>query len=120
MAFSKFNCSQRQGMALTIMPEASINPSIVNNKIFVVNGHDGLLKEEVASFLEKIDLDPIIFNEQANQGRTIIEKLESNADASLAIILLTSDDIGREKNETTEKSRVQQNIIFEAGHFIIG
>ena len=47
--------------------------------------------------LEKIDLDPIILSKQANQGCTIIEKLESNADVSSAIILLTSDNIGREK-----------------------
>ena len=96
----------------------NINPSIVNNKIFVVHGHDGLLKEEVARFLEKIDLDPIILSEQANQGRTIIEKLESNADVSSAIILLTSDGIGRGKNETTEKSRARQDVIFEVGYFI--
>lgn len=92
--------------------------SIVNNKIFVVHGHDGLLKQKVARYLEKLDLAPIILSEQANQGRTIIEKLESNSDVSSAIILLTNDDFGREKHETAEKSRARQNVIFEAGYFI--
>ena len=83
--------------------ENNVDATIVNNRIFVVHGHDGLLKQKVARYLEKLDLAPIILSEQANQGRTIIEKLEINSDVSSAIILLTSDDFGREKIETTEK-----------------
>lgn len=96
----------------------NVDHSIGNNKIFVVHGHDSSLKAEIVRFLEKMDLDPIILSEQANQGSTIIEKLESNSDVSSAIILLTSDDLGREKNESKEKSRARQNVIFEAGFFI--
>lgn len=97
---------------------ANVDSSILNNKIFVVHGHDGLLKQKVARYLEKLDLAPIILSEQAKQGRTIIEKLESNSDVSSAIILLTTDDLGREKNETTEKLCARQNVVFEAGYFI--
>lgn len=34
----------------------NVDASIVNNKIFVVHGHDGLLKQKIARYLEKLDL----------------------------------------------------------------
>ena len=47
-----------------------------NNKVFVVHGHDEALKEKVARLLEKQGLEAIILSEQANKGKTIIEKFE--------------------------------------------
>lgn len=64
-------------------------------RIFVVHGHDGEAKEAVARFLEKLGLEPVILHEQANQGRTIIEKFEvSSSDVAFAVVLLTPDDLG--------------------------
>ena len=48
-----------------------------NNKVFVVHGHDGELKEKVARRLEQLGIEAIILSEQANRGKTIIEKLEA-------------------------------------------
>ena len=89
-----------------------------NNKVFLVHGHDGELKSEVARMLDRQGIDTVILSEQANQGRTIIEKIEHSSDVGAAIILLTADDLGKEKNESDEKPRARQNVIFEAGYFM--
>ncbi len=92
---------------------------IENRKVFVVHGHDHGMKETVARFLELIDLEPVILHEQANEGRTIIEKFEDYSDVSYAIVLLTPDDLGRPSEGDIEPSpRARQNVIFEFGYFI--
>ena len=85
-----------------------------NNKVFVVHGHDEALKEKVARLLEKQGLEAIILSEQANKGKTIIEKFEENSDVGAAICLFTGDDIGKEKSEAVEKQRARQNVVYEA------
>lgn len=64
-----------------------------NNKVFIVHGHDGELKEKVARRLEQQGIEAIILSEQVNRGRTIIEKLEAYSDVNVAIILFTQDDL---------------------------
>jgi len=94
-------------------------PAPRNRKVFIVHGHDDLLKESVARYLSKLDLEPIILHEQPNQGRTIIEKLEANVDVDFAVVLLTPDDIGYSKNEEDQKkNRARQNVVLELGLFI--
>jgi len=96
-----------------IMPE--------NNKIFVVHGHDGDMKQTVARTLEKLGLEPVILHEQPNRGRAIIEKFEDYSEAiSFAIILLSPDDKGCEANNFpgSAKLRARQNVILELGYFI--
>ena len=90
-----------------------------NNKVFIVHGHDGELKEKVARRLEQQGIEAIILSEQVNRGRTIIEKLEAYSDVNVAIILFTQDDLGVAKEEKgNEKYRARQNVVFEAGYFI--
>ena len=90
-----------------------------NNKVFIVHGHDGELKEKVARRLEQQGIEAIIFSEQVNRGRTIIEKLEAYSDVNVAIILFTQDDLGVAKEEKgNEKYRARQNVVFEAGYFM--
>lgn len=88
-------------------------------RVFVVHGRDDLPKERVARFLQELDLEPVILHEQPNQGRTIIEKLEGNADVAFALILLTPDDIGKLAGSSDESSpRARQNVVFELGYFV--
>ena len=92
---------------------------IINNKVFIVHGHDGELKEKVARRLEQQGIEAIILSEQVNRGKTIIEKLESYSDVHVAIVLFTSDDLGCAKEEKgNEKYRARQNVVFEAGYFM--
>lgn len=88
-------------------------------RVFVVHGHDGELKESVARFLERFNLEVIILHEKANSGRTIIEKFELNADVNYAIILLTPDDEGHRVGQSEESQpRARQNVILELGYFV--
>lgn len=88
------------------------------NKIFIVHGHDGELKQLVARIIEKQKLEAIILSEQANRGRTIIEKFEDYSDVSSAIWLFTADDFGREKEEPSDSTRARQNVVLETGYFM--
>lgn len=85
--------------------------------MFIVHGHDGEARETVARYLEKIGFAPIILHEQANRGRTVIEKVEANSDVGFAVVLLTPDDEGCKKGETPEP-RARQNVLLELGYFI--
>lgn len=88
------------------------------DKIFIVHGHDGELKQSVARIIEKQGIETIILSEQANKGRTIIEKFEDYSDVGGAICLFTVDDYGRAKNDTTDNIRARQNVVLETGYFM--
>jgi Predicted nucleotide-binding protein containing TIR-like domain len=86
--------------------------------IFVIHGHDHGFKETVARFLELLELQPIILHEQANEGRTIIEKFEDHAGVPFAIALFTPDDVGRNVRTAELQPRARQNVVFEFGFFV--
>lgn len=89
--------------------------------VFVVHGHDEAIKQSVARVLEKLELSPIILHEQADGGKTIIEKFEKNAsEVGFAIVLMSPDDQGYSKAEGAKKAkpRARQNVVMELGYFI--
>jgi predicted nucleotide-binding protein len=86
-----------------------------------VHGHDDARKLEVARFIEAVTAQrPVILHEQANEGRTIIEKLEHYAaEARFAIVLLTADDEARRQgSEDALIPRGRQNVVLELGYFL--
>jgi hypothetical protein len=89
-------------------------------KVFIVHGHDELMKIAVARFIERLGLESIVLHEQPNSGRTIIEKFIDYSDVGYAIVLLSGDDRGGSAKEAHEtyKLRARQNVIFELGYFI--
>lgn len=89
----------------------------LSHKVFVVHGHDEGARESVARFLEKIGFEAIILHEQANKGRTIIEKIEAYSDVGFAVVLLTPDDYGGKEGGPT-RPRARQNVILELGYFV--
>ncbi|MCK9170001.1 MAG: nucleotide-binding protein [Treponema sp.] len=101
-----------------------------NKKVFIVHGHDKLAKTEVARFLEKLGLTPVILSEQPNEGKTIIEKLEAHTDAGFGIVIYAPDDEGRlilqdgadsesqRDSENQLRNRARQNVVFEHGLLI--
>lgn len=101
-----------------MLADALVESSHRFSKVFIVHGHDGELKEAVARLLEKQDIDPVILGEKANQGKTIIEKIENYSDVGAAIMLFTPDDFGRAKDSELEQYRARQNVVFEAGYFM--
>ena len=103
-----------------VLNKGSMQPRLntsLTNKIFIVHGHDEGARESVARYLEHLGFQPIILHEQANRGRTVIEKVEANSDVSFAVVLLTPDDEGCVKGGATEP-RARQNVLLELGYFI--
>ena len=95
-------------------------PSQASRDVFIVHGHDESLKEAVARFVSKLDLNPIILHEQPDKGRTVIEKFEQEQEsAAFAIVLMTPDDIGADAQRSGDsKPRARQNVILEMGFFL--
>lgn len=108
--------------AFSVMETKTIQPiqnQVNQRKVFVVHGQDNEAKESVARFLQRLNLEPIILHEQPNAGKTIIEKFEHHSnDVGYAVVLLTPDDLGCNKNNQSDlQSRARQNVIFELGYF---
>lgn len=51
----------------------------IGNKVFVVYGHDDIAKTQLEAMLRRWELNPIILDQIASEGKTIIEKLEDNS-----------------------------------------
>ena len=91
----------------------------VSNRVFVVHGRDEGTRSIVARFLESLDLEAIILQEQPNEGRTIIEKFEDYADVGYAVVLCTPDDVGSLAEEQEKlRPRPRQNVVLEWGFFL--
>jgi predicted nucleotide-binding protein len=97
--------------------QAGVVKSIASRRVFVVHGHDEAARETVARFLKAAEFDPIILHEQANQGRTVIEKVEAHGDVGSPVVLLPPDDTGAAQGEIAEP-RARQNVLLELGYFI--
>ena len=66
-------------------PSDSYRNEQTNTKeVFVVHGRDKGTKNTVARFLERLDLEPVILDEQPSQGLAIIEKFERHARATIS------------------------------------
>ena len=100
--------------------EINIGVAQMNNKVFIVHGHDNEAKLETARTLTNGGFEPIILHEQPDSGRTIIEKIERFADVCYAVVLYTECDLGRDKNDSVddERFRARQNVVFEHGYLI--
>jgi predicted nucleotide-binding protein len=91
----------------------------VGKKVFIVHGHDEAAKEMLARFVAQLGLEPVILHEQANRGRTIIEKLEGHLEMDFAVVLLTPDDVGCAADAAASpRPRARQNVVLELGLFL--
>jgi predicted nucleotide-binding protein len=94
---------------------AASEPS-AGRKVLVVYGRNEEVKEKVARFLMQLGLEPILLDEQAAQGRTLIEKLEAHSSVAFAVVLLTGDDVGALASEPRAlRPRARQNVVLELG-----
>ena len=87
-------------------------------QIFVVYGHDRLMKLEVEAYLkDELKLEVIALDEQPNRGKTIIEKFEHySKDAGYAVILMSPDDTMEVDGQIYKQAR--QNVVLELGYFM--
>ncbi|WP_025865011.1 TIR domain-containing protein [Prolixibacter bellariivorans] len=87
---------------------------VTGDTVFIVHGHDNELKTELQLLLTRAGVNNIVLHEQADKGRTIIDKLvEESSESNYAIALLSPDD----KLEDGS-TRTRQNVILEIGYFI--
>lgn len=123
----KINNLQRLLKKVDLIESEANNVSQANSRlislnkkdIFIVHGQDDATKFEVARFIEKLELNPIILHEQASSGTTIIEKIEKYTDVGFSVVLYTACDVGAKKgNETNLNNRARQNVVFEHGYLI--
>lgn len=90
----------------------------IGRDVFIVHGINHEIKETVARIVDRLGLTPIILHEQPNMGRTLIEKFTDYANVEYAIVILTADDLGRDKDKDQLSPRARQNVIFELGYFL--
>lgn len=94
-------------------------PTTNSRRVFVVHGHDHGTKEMIGRYLSRLDLEPIILHEQANQGRTVMEKFHAHAAVDYAIVLFTPDDVGYSSGDpASARPRARQNAVLELGFFL--
>lgn len=88
-------------------------------RAFIVHGHDETALLQLKNYLQNTLgwQEPVVLREQANCGRTLIEKFEDLAgQIDCVFVLLTPDDEADSKGMVgTRRSR--QNVIFELGFF---
>lgn len=91
-------------------------------RTFIVHGHNDNTKLTLKNYLQNtLNLpEPKIMHEQANMGRTLIEKFEDYAVlSSIVFVLLTPDDLlAKDEDSDDQKRRARQNVIFEMGYFL--
>ena len=87
---------------------------VTGNYVFIIHGHNDLLKVQLQLLLTRAGVNNLVLHEQADKGRTIIDKLvKEGKNSNYAIALLTADD----KLEDG-KTRARQNVILEVGYFM--
>jgi predicted nucleotide-binding protein len=86
-------------------------------KVFVVYGHDQPARDQLEAMLRRWGLEPLILDQLATEGQTVIEKLESAmAEATFGVVLATPDDEGHRVGRPDEKAlRARQNVVLEMG-----
>lgn len=89
----------------------------INNKVFVVYGHDDQARARLDAMLRRWGLEPLILDQLPSEGQTIIEKLEKyTGEAKFGVVLATPDDEGFRRNHPDEKAlRARQNVVLELG-----
>jgi predicted nucleotide-binding protein len=98
---------------------AEVAPALDLSKVFVVHGHDGAPKAEVARFIEKLGFEAVILHERPNKGRALITKFrEEAAGVGFAVVLMTPDDLGKAEKAADLNQRARQYVVFELGFFI--
>jgi predicted nucleotide-binding protein len=98
--------------------QTPVRQTDLRQKVFIVHGHDDVLRLKVENFIQKLGLNPIVLMDQASAGNTIIEKIHEYGDVDYAIILYTPCDEARNIGTSELRGRARQNVVFEHGYFI--
>ena len=100
-----------------LLPESRDSRQSNTNRVFIIHGRDYGTRTAVTGFLRELGLEPVVLQDQASQGQTVIEKFERWAGVDFAIALLTPDDVGGPQDDNLQP-RARQNAILELGYFM--
>ena len=100
-----------------LSPDSSESRQSNRNQVFIIHGRDYGTRNAVTGFLKDLGLEPVVLQEQASQGLTVIENFERWAGVDFAIALLTPDDLGGSQDDSLQP-RARQNAVFELGYFM--
>lgn len=118
-ALTQENILYREKHRIRLKPFWKARLSRIIERFLSCTGMTKLPVHQLEALLRRWDLEPIILDQQASGGQTIIEKLEEyGSNVGYAIVLATPDDDGKAKSETAYKSRVRQNVVLELGMFL--
>lgn len=85
-----------------------------NQTVFIIHGHDEVVKTEVKDLLTTAKVPNIILHQEMDKSRHVLTKFLDNASkAGYAVAILTPDDLTAEGYY-----RARQNVILEIGYFI--
>lgn len=113
------NVEQLTTILQQIYDEEKDTFNTMNNKIFIVHGHDIEKRDRVEQMLRRIGLEPIILMNEPNCGLALIEKIEAYTDVRYGIILYSACDKGKEKDSHKKyRLRARQNVVFEHGYLL--
>lgn len=83
------------------------------NKVFIIHGHDGELKEKTARIIESQGIEVSILSETVKRGGTILENLIREINGCKAAVVLYSPD-----DKMGDSYQARPNVIFEHGFAI--
>lgn len=93
---------------------ASSLKKVGGKTVFIIHGHDHAMMNELQLLLKNGGVSYIVLHEQADRGRTIVDKLaEESALSNFAVAILSPDDLLE-----NGQYRARQNVILEMGYFI--
>jgi predicted nucleotide-binding protein len=96
----------------------SLGENRYSRRIFIVHGRNYQVRDNLVSILKKLNFEPVVLQNEPNQGLTIIEKLERDlVNIGFGFVIYTPDELGHLPGEV-EKFRARQNVILEHGLLI--
>lgn len=103
------------GLCSKTLSKTKRNPE--DNTVFVVHGHDDILKVALSKALKKDGYNSIVLSEMSDSGITLFDKFEKYANRCVkAIILMTKDDLVIKGEEKYYQAR--PNVLVEYGFFL--
>lgn len=109
---------RRAPLPPVIPPPPATGEQFNVSQVFIVHGHDEIVKLDIANFVSSLGLEPIILHMQASSSMTIIEKIEHYSNVGFGIVLYTPCDVGSKVGDLSGKYRARQNVVFEHGYLI--
>lgn len=97
--------------------DKDINMTKNKRRVFIVHGHNSVIRERVELLLTQLGYEPIVLFKEASKSQTIIEKIEKESkNCCYAVVLYTKCDEGRVIGTAELRPRARQNVVFEHGY----